>query len=186
MSVTIYMRNLESFPGVSKTATVDLTRLIPVGYDGDEQWICVVSTTAYSDNTNNSAIQNMYVNDIKQGFSKSSGFIPGPYTITSSVNDSLTITIDGVTADITLAAGSNLAGTAISKDIETKLKALAEDGGSLEGNLSFLAANCYYEDGIFKIMSGTLSDQYTGEDKSSVVVASSGTAYVNDVQFQSY
>jgi hypothetical protein len=172
VAITIYLRNIEEFPGVSKTASIDVVELIPTGTDGDERFLTVVSTS--SKDIDGASIQNCYANYMKRGFSKSSGFLTGPYTISAGATK-LSISIDGVASDINLATGINMSGTAVAADIEAKLQALAEDGGGNEGNLSFLAANCSYENGIFKIESGTLSDEYTGTSRSSVQVASSGT-----------
>ena len=172
----MYLRSLSDFPGVSKTASVDLAHIVPNDSDGDERWVLSISTTAYSDNVLRTSIQNSYCNFLKQGFAKSSGFVTSPYTITVSTNDQLTVTIDGVTADVILTPGINLSGSAVAADIETQLRALAEEGGSQEGNLSFLTANCYYNDGVFMITSGSLSELYTGATRTSVEIPSSGTA----------
>lgn len=172
MATTIYLRDLIFNPGVSKTASVDLTELVPSGNDGDEKWVTVVSTTAKDFNA--ASIQNIYGNCMKRGFSKSSGFLKGPYTV-ASPNNVLSLVIDGVSANVTLEEGINLTGTAVASDIEDKIIAVGDGGGAQEGNLSFLAANCSFTDGVFKIESGTLSDKYTGTSRTSVEVASSGT-----------
>jgi hypothetical protein len=178
MPITLYIRDIVNFPGISKTETLDIANLIVSGSDGDEKICMSAATTAYSDYSLRTAIQNTYANYTKQGFSKSSGFVSGPYTITAMSNDNLIVEIDGIESSITLTPGVGLTGSAIAADIENKLIACAEDGGAQEGNLSFLAANCSYTDSLFKITSGSLSDQYTGANKSSVSVVATGTVNV--------
>ena len=60
-NVTVY--DLDNYPDNSKTVTCDQQSIVPIGYGGDEQWVLSFVTSAYSDNTNNTAIQDIYVRE---------------------------------------------------------------------------------------------------------------------------
>jgi hypothetical protein len=67
MAVNVTVYDLENYPDNSKTVTVDQKTVVPLGYDGDEQWVLSFTTTAYSDNTARTAIQDIYVTEMKAG-----------------------------------------------------------------------------------------------------------------------
>lgn len=172
VNVTVY--DLENYPGTSKTVSVDLLQVVPVGSDGDEKWVIKSSTSATS--SGSSAIQSVFVNDMVVGFSKSTGVNTGPYSITGSQSN-MKVSIDGSTArEITLATSdSNIAGSAVAADMENKLKALAVTGAAEAANLSFSNVDVSFSDGKFRIRSGSSSSSYTGSNKSSVRVTAGDT-----------
>lgn len=178
-NVTVY--DLENYPDNSKTVVVDQKTVVPIGYEGDEQWVLSFTTTAYSDNTSRTAIEHMYVREMKCGWIKSSGLVGNIFTIGSSTK-TLKITMDKSTGYyIQLMEGNNLKGDAIATDMETKIRAIP-DGGAWNSTadsayeLSYRNASVEFEDGKFWIVSGSMERYYTGDDvdRSSVEVTYSG------------
>ena len=51
MALNVDTQDLTNYPGINKRVTLEVDSLVPYGYEGDEQIVLVVSTTAYSDNT---------------------------------------------------------------------------------------------------------------------------------------
>lgn len=188
MAVNVTVYDLENYPDNSKTVTLDHKVVVPVGQEGDEKWVLSFTTTAYSDNTNRTAIQDVYVQEMKGGWLKSSGFVGtgGKFTISSS-KDELKIKLDnsaGATGGggyytITLTSGTNLTGDAIAEDIETQIRALPDDAAWISGDdvykLSYMSCTVEYKDGRFWIISGTVSPYYTGASRSSVKIAKAST-----------
>jgi len=181
ISVTVY--DLENYPDYPKTITLDEKSVVPAGQEGDEKWVLSFVTTAYSDNTARTAIQDIYVQEIKGGWLKSSGFVGtgGKFTI-GAASKQLKIKIDasagavggGGYYTITLTTGINLTGDAIAADMETKIRALPADASWIAGDaayeLAYLNASVEYKDGRFWIISGSVSLYYTGASRSSVEV----------------
>ncbi len=175
-NVTVY--DLENYPDNSKSVSIDLKTIVPVGGEGDEKWVLMFATNAYSDATERTAIQDSFVRDIKAGWCKSSGLVGvgGKYTIDSS-SDTLGITIDAAsTYYIVLETGTNLTGAAIASDMETKIRAIPDQGGFTDTTYvnSFRSASVTYLDGKFYIISGSVAQYYTGSDRTSVAVTASG------------
>lgn len=185
-TVTVY--DLDNYPDNSKTITVLLTSVVPIGSEGDEKWVISATTTAYSDNTSRTSIQDLYVRDIKAGWLHSSGLVgtSGKFTIGSS-SKTLGIKMDNSanTYYIVLDEGTNIGGDALAADMETKIRAIPE---SVQWNtadnghrLAYMNATVAFEDNKFKIVSGSMSQYYTGSNKTAVDVTISGadTAYAN-------
>jgi len=182
ISVTVY--DLENYPDNSKTITLDQKSVVPTGEEGDEKWVLSFVTTAYSDNTNRTDIQDIYVQEIKGGWLKSSGFVGvgGKFTI-GATSKNLKIKIDnsagasggGGYYTITLTEGVNLTGDAIAEDMETQIRALPDDASWVAADdayqLSYKNASVEYKNGRFWIISGSVSPYYTGADRSSVKIA---------------
>ena len=61
MAINIDTQDLVNYPGTVKRVTVDQEQVVPQGYEGDEQFMLSFSTTAYSDNTARTRIQDNYV-----------------------------------------------------------------------------------------------------------------------------
>lgn len=84
------------------------------------------------------------------GYSKSNIDANGLFTI-SSVNNKLNVSIDGVAKIIILNSGTNLTGSVVASDIQSKLRAIATGG--------FTNARCFWNRfdcaNSFKIFSGT-------------------------------
>jgi len=177
MATNITVYDLENYPDNNKTVTVDVKQVVPVGYEGDEQWVLSFVTTAYSDNTARTAIQDIYVQEIRTGWAKSSGLTSSRFTIASG-SKTLGIKMDAGTTDyyIELDTGTNLDGDTIADDMETKIRAIPSSGNwsSSDDQLSYINASVEYENGKFKIISGTVSPYYTGSNRSAVTVSASG------------
>jgi hypothetical protein len=86
MSLSIDTQDLINHPGIVKRVTVDHSAIVPVGEEGDEKYVQSVSTTAYSNNTDRTAISDLYITDFKIGWARSSGFTGsgGKYALSSS------------------------------------------------------------------------------------------------------
>jgi len=185
MAINIGTQDLENYPGNSKTVTIDVASLVPTGYEGDEQIVLRVYTNAYSNNTNRTAIQDLYITEAKSGWIKSSGFKGSVFQLDSTHNTfriSLDTTVSGYTGDgwynveLAHSNGSSLPGNQVAADMETKIRAIpfgnqwstADDGYVM----AYINCSVEFSDGKFKIISGSISDSYSGLDKSAVAVSS--------------
>ena len=186
MAINIGTQDLENYPGNSKTVTIDVASLVPTGYEGDEQIVLRVYTNAYSNNTNRTAIQDLYITEAKSGWIKSSGFKGSVFQLNASENTfriSLDTTVSGYTGDgwynVELqysTTGASLPGNQVAADMETKIRAIpfgnqwntADDGYIM----AYINCSVEFSDGKFKIISGSISDSYSGLDKSAVAVSS--------------
>jgi len=177
MATNITVYDLENYPDNNKTITVDVKQVVPVGYEGDEQWTLSFVTSAYSNNTSRTAIQDIYVQEIKAGWYKSSGLTSSRFTIGNS-SKTLGIKMDAGTTTyyIELDTGNNLDGDTIAADMETKIRAIPDfvDWSSSDDSLAYINSSVEYANGKFKIISGTVSPYYTGSSRSAVIVTASG------------
>lgn len=183
MAINATVYDLENYPENSKTVTLDMLKIVPVGAQGDEKFVLTCRTSAYSDFTAKTTIDDIFVQEFLCGWAKSSGFKGAVFTIETGVNDTLKVKIDGVTAFqiITLAAGTNLTGDAVAIDIQAKLRELAEvhtPTGPIDGNLGYMNCRCAFISSRFIIKSGTISKLLSGSgtDISSVKIDTTGTA----------
>lgn len=176
-NVTVY--DLDNYPDNSKTVSIDLKTVVPVGEEGDEKWVLQFYTSAYSDNINRTVIPDIYVRDIIAGWAKSSGLIGvgGKFTITDS-SKVLGIRIDNSTNIyyITLATGTNMTGAVIAEDIEAKVRAIPDSYLFTDSAYTSAYRNVSVEfnGGKFNIISGSMAPYYTGTERSSVDVTTSG------------
>ena len=173
-NITVY--DLDQYPDNSKTVTVDQKQVVPVGAEGDDKWVLSFSTNAYSNNTSSTAIQDIYVQEIHTGWAKSSGLTGNTFTLESG-DQVLGIKMDDSSQYyISLDAGSNMAGDLIAKDIEDKIRAMPDsvDWQSSDDSLAFKNCLVKFENGKFKIISGTVSQYYAGSEQTSVLVTASG------------
>lgn len=162
-------------PGNTKTVSLDIVKNVFADSEGDEQYALLLSTTATS-KLNAGAIANTYLRDFVVGYSKSRK-VNGPFTI-DGTNNQLQISIDGsASVEITLTPGTGLTPENIVDDLQTQISSLSAVGEPEEGNLAFLNADVDFVEGRFRILSGSISDTYTGNAKSSVAV----TSGANDV-----
>jgi len=183
-SITVY--DLENYPDNPKTMSLDQKSIVPAGQEGDEKWVLSFTTSAYSNNTNHTAISDLYIQEMRGGWLKSSGFTGsggGKFTIGAS-SKQLKIKLDnsvGAAAGvgyytITLTEGTNLTGDAIAADIETQIRALPDDNSWVDADttagfeLAYISCAVEYSDGRFRIISGSVSPYYTGVSRSSVKV----------------
>jgi hypothetical protein len=175
--VTVY--DIENYPNNSKTVSVDLQTIVPARAEGDEKWVLVFSTEGYSDNVLYTEIDDVYVRNIKSGWVKSSGFTGTRFTIDNS-SRTLGIKIDNSNTVyyIELTTGVNITGDSIASDMQNKIRAVPDSVSWQEVDSDYESAyrNALvdFEDGKFVITSGSISGYYTGDDKSSVYVTSSG------------
>ncbi len=189
MAVNVTVYDLDNYPDNSKTITTDQKTLVPVGYEGDEQWVMSFTTTAYSDNTARTAIQDIYVREVRAGWIKSSGFTGsgGKFTLVSGVSNQLKIKMDASAGEsggagyyvIDLTAGVNLTGDAVASDMQEQIRALPDDADWVTADdgykLSYMNALVDFTDSRFKIISGNVGKYYTGTQRSSVDIAKSGS-----------
>lgn len=183
MALNLDTQDLENYPGTTKRVTLDVDSLVPYGYEGDEQIVLTVSTTAYSNNVNRTAIQDLYITAAKSGWLKSSGLKNNSFTINASRNTmriKLDATVSGSDGSgwypIVLSAGSNRSGDVVAADMEVKIRELP-DGVSwnvADDGFTMAYKNCSVEfnNNKFKIISGSISNYYSGDDRSSVAVTS--------------
>ena len=171
MAINETVRNLDVNPNVTKTVTLDLQKIIPTDTEGDEIYVTSAATTATSQFAG-ATVNTSFLREFKAGYSKSSGQANGPFTIDAS-NNELRVQIDGsLPTAITLSQGTGLTAEDIANDLQTQISAQAGVGGSREGNLGYLNATVEFRNGRFRIISGTVSNTYTGVGKSSVTVLS--------------
>ncbi len=180
MAVNVTTRDIVNFPGgTAKTVTVDVIQAVPKGSsEGDELWLMSTTTTATA--SGGGSIANIFKNEMLRGFYRSSGIITGPFTIVAPTK--IKVAIDeaiGSGVDITITPGTNLPGADLAQDLENLIQAqgVIGGGGSKVGNLSYLNAQVRFTNGKLQIESGTLSNTFTGTNRSSVVLAApdSGT-----------
>ena len=201
MAVNVQVYDLTNYPDNNKTVTIDIKQVTPIGYEGDEQWVISATTTAYSDIAARTAIQDIYLTDIKGGWVKSSGFKSEPFTISAAeTENTLLIRIDndvptetGI-SDLYDVGGSTYwwmivmddgvyTGDDLAEHIEEKIRDLVTDnedtgdpfnvddpGSSAGHRLAYMNASVEFANGKFRIISGTVSDSYTDNDRSSVLM----------------
>lgn len=184
MAITIVTQDLENWPGITKNITVDQVKMTPTGYEGDEQFMFSFSTTAYSDNTNRTAISTIYVTDYNAGWCKSSGFAGSAFALDSShcnLKIKLDATVSGsdgsgyYTITLDHSDGTNISGDSIAEDMEKKIRALTMETADTGFALSYKNASVEFKDGQFWIVSGSIGKYFTGADKSSVKVAAASS-----------
>ena len=178
MAINSTVYDLEGYPENSKTVTTDILKVVPVGAQGDEKFILTCRTTAYSNFTDKTSIDDIFIQEFLCGWAKSSGFVGPVFTLDNSHKE-LKIKIDGVASfqTIELTIGSNLTGDTIAADIQAKLRALADvASGPVENNLGYKNCRCSFADSRFIIKSGTISKLLSGTGASSVEIDTSGNA----------
>jgi len=170
MVINEQVRDLDINPNVQKQITLDLQKIIPTDNRGDEVYVISAVTTAVSKLTSTANISPIFLRDFKAGYSKSTGFKSPPFNITTS-NNKLQIAVDGSSyREVTLETGNGLTGEDIATDLQTKISALGGSGATEEGNLGFLNILVQFINGRFRVISGTISNTYTGTAKSSVSI----------------
>lgn len=176
-NITVY--DLENYPDNSKTVTVDQQSIVPTGYAGDEQWVLSFTTNAYSDNTNNTAIQDIYVQEMKTGWYKSSGLVTiGSSVAVTSGSKTLGLNIDNSSKWYYIQLTEDVYGPdALAEHIEDQIRAVPDSylWSSSDDPLSYKNSQVEYTNGKFKIISGTVGEFYTGTNRTSVAVTYSGS-----------
>ena len=185
MAINVDTQDLINYPGNTKRVTIDMNSLVPTGYEGDEQIVMTVSTTAYSDITNRTAIQDLYITESKAGWLKSSGLTGNQFNLSSSCNEfrlKLDNTVSGTdgagwyVVQLDHDDGNNLTGDTVAADMEDKIRAIPTSGQWSTADTGFYLSysNCSVEfkNGKFKIISGSVGTYYTGTNKTAVAVTS--------------
>lgn len=177
MSTNVSVYDLENYPDNYKTVVVDHKQVVTTGGAGDEIWVLSASTTATA--SGSASIQDVFINKFIVGWTKSTAFNQGPYTISSSQKN-LKVSINGSTArSVSLTESAvPVSGDDVAADMQTQINALAAVGASEAGNLAFKNAWVTFDDGRFIIQSGSPTSSYLGSNRSSVVVSAGDT---NDV-----
>ena len=183
MAINVTTQDLENYPGITKTVTLDQASIIPLGEEGDEKYVLKFSTTAYSDIANTTAIQTLYITNFKTGWCKSSGFAGsgGKFNLDATHNQlkvSIDSTVSGtdgsgyytITLDYNLDS-TPISGEAVAADMEDKIRALTMETADTGYALSYLNASVWFEDNKFYITSGSVGNYYTGSNKTSVNVS---------------
>lgn len=187
MAINIDTQDLVNYPGNVKRVTADQESVVPQGYEGDEQFMLSFSTSAYSDNTARTRIQDYYITSFNAGWCKSSGFTGTKFALDAS-NCSLEIKLDSTVSGIDSGyyritldhdSGVPIDGEVIAADMEVKLRALADSLNTADTGyrMAYLNSVVEFTGGRFWIVSGSLSQYYSGTNKSSARVRASS---VND------
>ena len=178
MAVNVSVYDLVNYPDNSKTVTVDIKQVTPIGYEGDEQWVISCVTSAYSDNTDRTAIQDIYIQNMRHGWAKGME-AAGPFVIVSGTNQAFEIKIDADTTwrhiDIT---PDTYSGDALADWLEAAIRNL-DDTVSSTYQLAYMNMSVKYEDGRFQFVSGSVSEWFTGANKSAVTI-NTGTLDLKD------
>jgi len=185
MAINVDTQDLINYPGNTKRVTIDMDSLVPTGYEGDEQIVMKTSTTAYSNITNRTAIQDLYITESKAGWLKSSGLVGNQFQLDSGVNEfriKLDNTVSGSVGNgfyniqLDHDNGNNLTGEVVAADMEIKIRELPDSTQWNSGDDGFILSykNCSVEftNGKFKIISGSIGTYYTGTNKTAVSVVS--------------
>lgn len=162
MAIRVNVQDIENYPGVVKTVTVDQEQAVLVGFEGDEQFLLNFSTTAYSDNTARTVIPTLYITDTKAGWCKSSGFVgAGNKFALDATHCKLSIQLDTTTSGhvITLNhdAGIPKNGEDIAKDMEVQIRAVTDSVNPL----SYKNASVEFKSGKFWIVTGSVGSDYS-------------------------
>jgi hypothetical protein len=181
MAINIDTQDLINYPGTVKRVTLDQEAVVPTGYEGDEQYMLSFSTTAYSDNTARTRIQDYYITHFNAGWAKSSGFVGSTFALTASGN-ALEVKIDATTSgvsssgyyriELTHNSGLPITGEVVAADMETKIRALADTFGTADigYKLAYMNSSVEFVGGRFWIVSGSVGQYYSGASRSSVKV----------------
>lgn len=164
ISATVYS---PSYPNNTKTVTIDLVSRIPVGQDGDEKYILSISTTAYSDNTNRTSINPVYIHDIKRGWAQSH-VISTPVT---TAGGTLTVAIDEADSgamSVTVESGT-YTGPLLADHIESAIRTTASGSKASASNYrGYADCAVEFEDSRITIKSGSVKGSFNSSTWSEV------------------
>ena len=188
MATNVTVRDLINYPDNNKSVVVDQTTVVPVGYDGDEKWVLSFTTTAYSDNTARTAIQDIYVQEMNCGWLKSSGLTSLTGYKTSASSKTLGVKMDNSSGYYYVQLEEDLAGAnTIADALEAAIQNVPNVSGTwntADDELAYRNAMVEYLNGKFYIVSGNFSKYYTGTRRSSVKVMASGVdTFYTDLGF---
>lgn len=187
MALNVDTQDLQNYPGNVKRVSIDHSAVVPTGEEGDEKYVQSISTTAYSNNTDRTAISDLYITDFKIGWTKSSGFTGagGKYALSSSAyklytkvdaTTSGTTTVSGVAGfyeiELTHSDGTPISGETIAIDMQAKIRALADSLVTADTGYSIAYKNVSveYKNSKFWIVSGSVGNLYSGANRTSVKI----------------
>lgn len=188
MAINVDTLNIEEFPGVTKRVTVDLEAATFTDSLGDEKYVINTSTSAYSDNTNRTSIQDIYIREDAIGWCKSSGLVGagGKFALDSShykLKIKVDATVSGTSGDgyydVVLAYDANglaLRGDVIAADMQDKINAIVCSGVDTGYQLAYKCATVEFKDNRFWVTSGNIGRYYTGPYRSSVKIKDATTS----------
>lgn len=186
MSINIDTQDITQYPGNIKRVTVDQTKIVPINNEGDEVFVTTISTNAYSDNTVNTAIADLYIMDLTIGWAKSSGLTgtAGKYLL-DATNNTMGVKMDATVSgtsqtgyyQITLDYNPTTpkSGEEIAKDIEEKIRAITCEIADRGFQLAYTNCSVEYRESKFWIVSGSFADAFIGPYRSSCAVVSGTT-----------
>lgn len=189
MALNIDTQDLENFPGTAKRITIDLNSIVPIGAEGDEQFVLSTTTNAYSDNDSRTGIQDLYITNMTAGWCKSSGFAgsSGKFYL-DDTHKSLKVKMDATvsgsdgsgfyTIDLTPNDDDTpVSGEVVAAELETKIRAVNDVIEPVDAGFSmaYRNASVEYKNGKFWIVSGSISNYYSGNLRSSVIIESADT-----------
>jgi hypothetical protein len=191
MSISIDTQDLVNYPGNVKRVTIDQESVVPQGFEGDSQFMLSFSTTAYSDITAKTKIQDLYVTDFKSGWCKSSGFAGNKFAL-DATHRCLEIKMDATTSGIgdgyyrvTLDHndGVQIDAEVVAEDLENKIRALADnlDTADIGYKMAYMNAVVEFKGGRFWIVSGSVGKYYSGANRTSVKVRASSVNDCSDI-----
>lgn len=189
MAIQIDTQDLVNYPGTTKRVTIDLESIVPLGSEGDEKFVLSATTSAYSNNTSRTAIQDLYVTEMKSGWCKSSGFAgaSGKFYIDDthkSIKIKMDATVSGTDGNgyytVTLTPNEDqtpISGEVIAAELEEGIRAIADNLNTNDTGFysAYRNASVEYRNSKFWIVSGSISSYYSGNNRSSVLVASADT-----------
>ena len=190
MAINLDVQDLENYPGNIKRVTLDVDTVVPTGTEGDEKMMMVGSTTAYSDIDKRTTIQSIYVLKGYVGWAKSSGLkgAAGKFALDANhcrLGISMDNTVSGTFTyqgksyyEIELDYNSNStpkSGEDIAEDMKKKIRAITCSEGDTGVQLAYKNCSVKFDNGKFYISSGTISNSYIGDIRSSVSVAPAPT-----------
>lgn len=186
MAISQDVQDINNYPGIVKRITLDVDTIVPTGTEGDEKMMVTASTTAYSDNTARTAIQDIYVFKGYVGWAKSTGLkgSAGKFALDATTNKigiNMDATVSGTYTynskpyyEITLDYNTNSvpkSGEDIAADLQLKIRAITAVTADVGFQLSYLNCTVTFSNSKFIISSGEISNSYIGADRSSVSVA---------------
>ena len=184
MAINVDSQDLENYPGIVKRITVDLKNFVPIGNEGEEVFTLSSTTSAYSDNTERTSIQDLYITDMVAGWCKSSGFpgSAGKFSI-DDTHKSLKVRMDATVSGtdgsgfytVILTPNEDqtpVSGELVAADLELQIRAIADilETGDVGFSGSYRDASVEYKNGKFWIVSGSIGSYYAGTARSSVIV----------------
>ncbi len=189
MALNIDTQNLVDYPGTTKRIVVDLDSIVPINNEGDELFVLSTATSAYSDNTARTSIQDLYITDMLAGWSKSSGLVgsSGKFYLDATHKNlkvKMDATVSGTDGNgyytVTLTPNDDdtpVSGEVIAAELETNIRSIADSLATADTGFfrAYKNTSVEYKNGKFWIVSGSISSYYSGNNRSSVSIVAADT-----------